>query len=120
MFCFIFSPLVPSFLCVHIFFLIQMPFLQAKMNDSSELLQAILESLHESFDTVNCDFQSQDEYEGSLDCSSAGCFVHIIFGMDHYEKVNCVKCSAKFGYRKNTTLFLTLNAYNLRNMKVPS
>ncbi|ESR33157.1 hypothetical protein CICLE_v100070361mg, partial [Citrus x clementina] len=90
---------------------------QAKMNDSSELLQAILESLHESFDTVNCDFQSQDEYEGSLDCSSAGCFVHIIFGMDHYEKVNCVKCSAKFGYRKYTSLFLTLNAYNLRNMK---
>lgn len=88
------------------------------MNDASGFLQVILESLHESFNTVTCDFQSEDEYKGSLDCSSAGCFVHVIFGMDHYEEVNCVKCSANLGHRKYTSLFVTLNAYNLRNMKV--
>ncbi|KAJ4707515.1 Ubiquitin carboxyl-terminal hydrolase-related protein [Melia azedarach] len=91
-------------------------FLEGQKDKASQFLQFILESLHESFNVAFSDFES-DEYGGPLDCFSAGCFVHRIFGMDHYERLNCFKCHVESRHQKYTSLSLDVTAYNLRMMK---
>ncbi|KAK3227757.1 hypothetical protein Dsin_007619 [Dipteronia sinensis] len=84
---------------------------------ASEVLQAIFRALHDSFTYDPAELDCK--YKIDLDnCSKNGCFAHKIFGMHHYEKIKCIKCSVESRPKKYTSSFLTADASHLRMMKI--
>ncbi|KAK0584370.1 hypothetical protein LWI29_012122 [Acer saccharum] len=87
------------------------------VNAASEVLQAIFRALHDSFNydhaELDCKYKSDSD-----NCSKNGCFAHKIFGMHHYKKIKCIKCSVESRRKKYTSFFLTADASHLRMMKI--
>ncbi|KAA8530304.1 hypothetical protein F0562_005013 [Nyssa sinensis] len=92
----------------------------AQMNDASEVLGVIFDSLHQSF-TSNCDVSDTVSEEsksmGSWNCASKACIVHTLFGMDIFERMECSNCGVVSRKMKYTTFFHNINANALRTVK---
>lgn len=96
-------------------------FLQAQMNDASEVLEVIFECLHRSFAPGSSisDAESVDSScVRSWDCANSACIVHSIFGLDIFERMNCYSCGLESRHLKYTSFFHNINASALRTMKL--
>uniref|UniRef100_M1B0F4 Ubiquitin thiolesterase/ zinc ion binding n=1 Tax=Solanum tuberosum TaxID=4113 RepID=M1B0F4_SOLTU len=65
-------------------------FQEGQMNDASEVLGVIFDSLHRSFTSASgiSDTESADSScMGTWDCSNGACIVHSLFGMDTFEQM---------------------------------
>nr|XP_051183990.1 uncharacterized protein LOC127298032 [Lolium perenne] len=82
-------------------------FQMEQMNDASEVLEAILRCVHDSYtNVVDCHAKShENNLGGSWDCAKSDCIAHNIFGADVYTRINCSNC--RLGSRQlKRTLFL--------------
>lgn len=90
------------------------------MNDASEVLGVIFNSLHTAF--TNSTASESDSVEsnskGYWDCKKDACIVHSFLGMDIFERMNCFSCHLESRHLKYTTFFHNINASALRTMKV--
>jgi hypothetical protein len=96
--------------------------LQAQMNDASEVLAVIFDCLHKAF--VPSGASSDGESDGSTageswDCQDGHpCIVHNLFGLDVVEQMNCQGCELESRHLKYTAFFHNINASSLRTAKV--
>ncbi|CAH9078774.1 unnamed protein product [Cuscuta europaea] len=95
-------------------------FQEGEMNDASEVLDVILDCLHQSFtsDLGSSETKSTSRRLDSWDCTNSACIVHSIFGMDIFEKMLCPKCKLESRHLKYTAFFHNINANALRMTKV--
>ncbi|XP_055828881.1 uncharacterized protein LOC129896911 isoform X2 [Solanum dulcamara] len=96
-------------------------FQEGQMNDASEVLGVIFDSLHRSFTSASgvSDTESADSScMGMWDCSNGACIVHSLFGMDTFEQMNCDNCGLESRHLKYTSFFHNINASALRTIKV--
>ncbi|XP_049394447.1 uncharacterized protein LOC125858659 isoform X2 [Solanum stenotomum] len=98
-------------------------FQEGQMNDASEVLGVIFDSLHRSFTSASgiSDTESADSScMGTWDCSNGACIVHSLFGMDTFEQMVCYNCGLESRHLKYTSFFHNINASALRTIKVVS
>ncbi|KAK4735325.1 hypothetical protein R3W88_009586 [Solanum pinnatisectum] len=96
-------------------------FQEGQMNDASEVLGVIFDSLHRSFTSASgiSDTKSADSScMGTWDCSNGACIVHSLFGMDTFEQMVCYNCGLESRHLKYTSFFHNINASALRTIKV--
>ncbi|KAL2482457.1 Ubiquitin carboxyl-terminal hydrolase-related protein [Forsythia ovata] len=87
-------------------------FQEGQMNDASEVLGVILDSLHQSFP---CEPVIR---VGTLDCKGLSCIAHSLFGMDISERMNCDSCGVESRHLKYKSFYHNINASALRTLKV--
>ncbi|KAL2465300.1 Ubiquitin carboxyl-terminal hydrolase-related protein [Abeliophyllum distichum] len=87
-------------------------FQEGQMNDASEVLGVILDSLHQSFPCVPV------IRVGTLDCKDLSCIAHSLFGMDISERMNCDSCGVESRNLKYKSFYHNINASALRTLKV--
>ncbi|KAG5618238.1 hypothetical protein H5410_018062 [Solanum commersonii] len=98
-------------------------FQEGQMNDASEVLGVIFDSLHRSFTSASgiSDTESADSScMGTWDCSNGACIVHSLFGMDTFEQMVCYNCGLESRNLKYTSFFHNINASALRTIKACS
>ena len=88
------------------------------MKDASEVLEAILDRLHQSFTP---DYGvSGAESLGSWKCDNNGCIAHKLFGMDVHEMLVCNCCGTESRQQKYSSCSYTLQARTLRSVEACS
>jgi hypothetical protein len=77
------------------------------MNDASDVLEATLTCVHDSYTyRANChDKSHEDNLSGSRDCGHNNCVAHNIFGAEVFTGLNCYNCGLVSRQLKHT-LFL--------------
>lgn len=93
------------------------------MNDASEVLGVIFDSLHRSFTSasgISGTESADSSCMGTWDCSNGACIVHSLFGMDTFEQMVCYNCGLESRHLKYTSFFHNINASALRTIKVCS
>lgn len=84
------------------------------MNDASEILNKILEGLHQPFGTK----QEESNIRDHLDCASNDCLAHSLFGIKILERVACYHCGCESRQYAYNSPFHLINASELRKKKV--
>ncbi|XP_015067568.1 uncharacterized protein LOC107012282 [Solanum pennellii] len=96
-------------------------FQEGQMNDASEVLGVIFDSLHRSFTSasgISGTESADSSCMGTWDCSNGACIVHSLFGMDTFEQMVCYNCGLESRHLKYTSFFHNINASALRTIKV--
>ena len=87
------------------------------MNNAFEVLQIILDSLHQSLTSVEDFFLHESKKRncvGSVECTIDTCFVHTLFGMTVFKSVKDDNCGLESIQQKRTFFFHTISAFELR------
>uniref|UniRef100_A0A453KMX8 USP domain-containing protein n=1 Tax=Aegilops tauschii subsp. strangulata TaxID=200361 RepID=A0A453KMX8_AEGTS len=88
---------------------------QGQMNDASEVLEAILRRMHDSF-TYRADYLAESHERncsGSWDCANDECIAHDMFGADVHERMICYNCGLESRQQKYTSFLHYINACSL-------
>jgi hypothetical protein len=93
---------------------------QEQMNDASEVLEAILRCVHDSYtNVVDCHAKShENNLGGSWDCAKSDCIAHNIFGADVYTRINCSNCRLGSRQLKRTLFLHHINTGSLQRAMV--
>ncbi|XP_044397167.1 inactive ubiquitin carboxyl-terminal hydrolase 54 isoform X2 [Triticum aestivum] len=86
-----------------------------QMNDASEVLEAILRRMHDSF-TYRADYLAESHERncsGSWDCANDECIAHDMFGADVHERMICYNCGLESRQQKYTSFLHYINACSL-------
>lgn len=88
---------------------------QGQMNDASEVVEAILRRMHDSY-TYRADYLAESHKRncsGSWDCANNDCIAHDMFGADVYARMICYNCGLESSQHKYTSFLHNINTCSL-------